>query len=132
MAKAFIAMEFMEGATLKHRIADEPLPLEEVLEWGSEIADALGAAHSKGIFAGLISKPHPNESTEALCLWLRLETADMKIVPVAKSGDLAIPHASALSISTSRGSGCAQRCVVTGPFFTNLRKLSPTEPAAMR
>ena len=47
--EAFIAMEFMEGATLKHRISDRPLPLEEVLEWGSEIADALGAAHSKGI-----------------------------------------------------------------------------------
>src|SRR5258707_13067774 len=47
--QAFIAMEFMEGATLKHRIADKPLPLEEVLEWGSEMADALGAAHSKGI-----------------------------------------------------------------------------------
>jgi serine/threonine protein kinase len=47
--QAFIAMEFMEGATLKHRIAGKPLPLDEVLEWGSEIADALGAAHSKGI-----------------------------------------------------------------------------------
>lgn len=47
--QAFIAMEFMEGATLKHRIAGKPLPLDEVLEWGSEIADALDAAHSKGI-----------------------------------------------------------------------------------
>jgi eukaryotic-like serine/threonine-protein kinase len=47
--QAFIAMEFMEGATLKHRIAGKPLLLDEVLEWGSEIADALGAAHSKGI-----------------------------------------------------------------------------------
>jgi eukaryotic-like serine/threonine-protein kinase len=47
--QAFIAMEFMEGATLKHRIAGKPLLLEEVLEWGSEIADGLGAAHSKGI-----------------------------------------------------------------------------------
>src|ERR1700683_4965474 len=45
----FIAMELMEGATLKHRIAGKPLPLDEVLEWGTEIADALGAAHSKGI-----------------------------------------------------------------------------------
>ncbi len=45
----FIAMEFMEGSTLKHRIAGKPLPLDEVLEWGTEIADALGAAHSKGI-----------------------------------------------------------------------------------
>jgi serine/threonine protein kinase/Tol biopolymer transport system component len=45
----FIAMELLEGSTLKHRIADKSLPLEDVLEWGSEIADALSAAHSKGI-----------------------------------------------------------------------------------
>ncbi len=47
--QAFIAMEFMDGTTLKHRIADKPLPLDDVLEWGIEIADALSAAHSKGI-----------------------------------------------------------------------------------
>jgi serine/threonine protein kinase/tetratricopeptide (TPR) repeat protein len=47
--QTFIAMEFMEGATLKHRIAGKPLALEQVLEWGIEIADALGAAHGKGI-----------------------------------------------------------------------------------
>src|SRR5271154_1760485 len=47
--QVFIAMELMEGATLKHRIAGKPLPLAEVLEWGTEIADALGAAHAKGI-----------------------------------------------------------------------------------
>jgi eukaryotic-like serine/threonine-protein kinase len=45
----FIAMEFLDGATLKHRISGKPLPLGEVLEWGIEIVDALGAAHSKGI-----------------------------------------------------------------------------------
>jgi serine/threonine protein kinase len=42
-------MEFMEGTTLKHRIGEKPVTLEQVLEWGIEIADALGAAHSKGI-----------------------------------------------------------------------------------
>jgi serine/threonine protein kinase/tetratricopeptide (TPR) repeat protein len=47
--QTFIAMELMEGSTLKHRIASKPLPLSEVLEWGTEIADALGAAHGKGI-----------------------------------------------------------------------------------
>ena len=47
--QTFIAMELMEGATLKHRIAGDPLPLEQVLDWGIEIADALCAAHSKGI-----------------------------------------------------------------------------------
>jgi serine/threonine protein kinase len=45
----FIAMEFMEGTTLKHRISGKPLPLEQVLEWGIEVADALEAAHVKGI-----------------------------------------------------------------------------------
>jgi len=45
----FIAMELMEGTTLKHRISGKPLPLEEALELGIEIADALDAAHAKGI-----------------------------------------------------------------------------------
>src|SRR6201987_1267689 len=47
--KPFIAMEFMEGTTLKHHISGKPLPLEQVLELGIEIADALDAAHVKGI-----------------------------------------------------------------------------------
>ena len=46
---AFIAMEFMDGATLKHRIGGRPMDVEQLLEIGIEVADALDAAHAQGI-----------------------------------------------------------------------------------
>ena len=45
----FIAMELLEGQTLKQRIGDKPLKTDELLEWAVEIADALEAAHHAGI-----------------------------------------------------------------------------------
>jgi serine/threonine protein kinase len=45
----FIAMEFLDGSTLKHRIEGHPLGNEALLDWGLQITEGLDAAHSSGI-----------------------------------------------------------------------------------
>src|SRR2546427_5621909 len=48
-SQPFIAMEYLEGQTVKHRISGRPLETERVLDLGFQIADGLDAAHTRGI-----------------------------------------------------------------------------------
>ncbi|MGB5816753.1 MAG: serine/threonine-protein kinase, partial [Thermoanaerobaculia bacterium] len=54
----YLVMEFLDGQTLKHRISGRAIPIEEVLELGIQLADALDAAHAAGIVHRDIKPPN--------------------------------------------------------------------------